>query len=37
MANKRKLRDFVVVIAAWLIAAALVYIVIIKFKFFFHK
>jgi hypothetical protein len=37
MRSSRSAKDLLVIAAAWLIAAALIYLVFIKFKLFFHK
>lgn len=37
MTDKSKKRDSIVVVLAWLIAAALIYVAIIKFKLLLHK
>jgi len=37
MAEKRTLKDVLIIGILWLIAAALVYVVIVKLKLFFHN
>jgi len=37
MRHEKSAKDILVIVAAWLIAAALIYVVIIKFKIFFHQ